>query len=261
MQPRRSGTFWGLWLGFCLLASGEWQTCQAQWASEFQLGTIQVHSEVPAEKIIGTLQQLPALKERIEQTLQIKIEATAIDVQIFASQRSYRNYIRPRVPEAVNRPALFVKGPDTLWVYVTYQSGWETDLRHEMTHAYLHSTLPYLPIWRDEGLAKYFELPAERAGLNADFAKSVAWRIRLRQGLRSTDLEGLKELTDMRGDHYRDCWAWVYYCLHSSPQTRLALQSYLQTIQRQEVAGRFFQHLEKQVPTAVTDAPAFFRNL
>ena len=261
MQPKSARADW--WLGICVcwLICGSVNEVCAQWVSEFQFGSIRVHSEVQAERIAPALQQLPALRERIEQTLQLELESCTIDLQIFASQRSYRNYIRPRVPDGVNRPALFVKGPDTLWVYVTYQNGWETDLRHEMTHAYLHGTLPYLPIWLDEGLAKYFELPAERSGLNADFAKSLAWRARLRQGLRSTELESLKDLTEMRGDHYRDSWAWVYYCLHSTPQNRLVLQTYLQTIQRHEVAGRFFQYLQMHAPSALNEAPGYFRNL
>ena len=37
------------------------------------------------------------------------------------------------------------------------------DLRHECTHALLHANLPMVPLWLDEGLAEYFEMPeAER---------------------------------------------------------------------------------------------------
>ena len=36
-----------------------------------------------------------------------------------------------------------------------------TDLRHELTHALLHGVLKDVPLWLDEGLAGFFELPPD----------------------------------------------------------------------------------------------------
>ena len=41
-----------------------------------------------------------------------------------------------------------------------------TDLRHELTHALLHGVLQDVPLWLDEGLAVYFELPPANEGVN-----------------------------------------------------------------------------------------------
>jgi hypothetical protein len=39
----------------------------------------------------------------------------------------------------------------------------ETDLRHECTHALLNAALPVVPLWLDEGLAEYFEVLPQSA--------------------------------------------------------------------------------------------------
>ena len=52
------------------------------------------------------------------------------------------------------------------------------DLRHEVAHGYLHAVVPNLPLWLDEGLAEYFEVPRGLDGVNrphVDRACRRAW--------------------------------------------------------------------------------------
>ncbi len=231
------------------------------WIVQFQYQQYRVHSEVPTREIAGGLKSLNRLKQALKEKLQIQLSDQPIELHIFSSQKSYRAYVGPRVPEAVNRPAVFVRGPDALWVYVVYRRGWEVDLRHEITHAHLHGCLPYLPIWLDEGLAKYFEVPDSQHGFNKTLYQNLIWRLRFRRGIRSAELEKLNSFVEVRPEHYRDSWAWVYFCLHSSPESRAFIQQYLQKIQAEEVPGSFFENFSQFSPGFAQQAVRFYRNL
>ena len=81
--------------------------------------------------------------------------------------------LRPRRPQRVRpfpqvllsraaaAPSL-LPGPGAARVVYTYSSPrLEEDLRHEATHALLRGGYGDLPLWLDEGLAEYFETPAD----------------------------------------------------------------------------------------------------
>ena len=51
-------------------------------------------------------------------------------------------------------------------VYTYWGNRIQQDLRHELTHAILHSVLKDVPLWLDEGLAEYFEVPHGWKGVN-----------------------------------------------------------------------------------------------
>ena len=117
------------------------------------------------------------------------------------------------------------------------------DLRHEVTHAYLHSVLPNIPLWLDEGLAEYFEVPRGRHGLNRDHLARILEKDGPKEPLASVPLESpgemlyrppnLARLESLSADHflpqedYAECWAWVHFLLESGPDTKLLLQEYL----------------------------------
>ncbi len=240
--------------------SGNFSLHAQEWVTRFQYEQYRVYSQVPNREIAAGIKDLKSLRQAMKENLQIKLSDQPIELHIFSSQKNYRAYVGPRVPEAINRPAVFVKGPDALWVYVVYRRGWEVDLRHEMTHAQLHGALPYLPIWLDEGLAKYFEVPNSKRGFNKSLHQNLIWRLRFRQGIRTTDLENLTSFVEVRPEHYRDSWAWVYYSLHCSPGTRRFFQKYLQDIQAEEVPGSFFENLSRYSPDYNRQAVKFYRN-
>ena len=58
-------------------------------------------------------------------------------------------------------------GPRDLLVYTFWSDHLRQDLRHELTHALLNGVTKEVPLWLDEGLAEYYELPPERDGMNA----------------------------------------------------------------------------------------------
>jgi hypothetical protein len=101
-------------------------------------------------------------------------------------------------------------------------------LRHEVAHGYLHAVAPGLPLWLDEGIAEYFEVPRGSDGMNpphvdllSDMMQHDGWR---------PNLERLEQLTDaaaMDQRHYAEAWAWVYFLLHADTQSKQLLTTYL----------------------------------
>ena len=63
-------------------------------------------------------------------------------------------------PDFAERRAVFLKSDTRLMVLAHWHDGLGEDLRHELIHGYLHAEFNWLPLWLDEGLAEYFELPA-----------------------------------------------------------------------------------------------------
>jgi hypothetical protein len=108
----------------------------------------------------------------------------------------------------------------------------EIDLRHEMTHAIIHASIPVVPIWLDEGLAKYFEVPLrDRAGKNP-YMREVRNKLQFGLGgVPSLDrLSKLETIDDMGAKEYRESWAWTHFLIHRSPETHRLLAAYLQML-------------------------------
>jgi hypothetical protein len=83
-------------------------------------------------------------------------------------------------------------------------------------------------LWLDEGLAKYFELPAGRHGLNEQYVRQIA--AAMDQGAWHPCLARLEQLpptVDMSQEDYVEAWAWVHFLLNSRPACNDLLRRYL----------------------------------
>ena len=86
-------------------------------------------------------------------------------------------------------------------VYTFYGEHIRQDLRHELTHALLHSVLRDVPLWLDEGLAEFFELPPEADGVNTQHLDALS------RAQFQPDLARLEQLTlveQMKPPEYRE---------------------------------------------------------
>jgi hypothetical protein len=88
-----------------------------------------------------------------------------------------------------------------------------------------------VPLWLDEGLAEFFEVPAAWDGLNPQHLA----QLRLDKSLAAVNarlnlprLEQLSEVGKMTPADYREAWAWVHLMLRSTPGAKKVL---LDTIQ------------------------------
>ncbi|MCA8996543.1 MAG: hypothetical protein KDA80_06155 [Planctomycetaceae bacterium] len=242
------------WMAILVFATSlaTWQSALGQWAENRKIGPFQLRSEFALSDEQGQelLREMSRLQDDVEQMLGLKTGLDPIEVNLFRTKSSYQNYLKVRVPEGVSRPALFVRGTDMGRVYVYRHWGFEQDLRHECTHAVLHNTMPYVPLWLDEGLAEYFEVPASHRPSGNDHLNSMkkkilfGWKPDLRR------LEQLGSLREMDGDDYRESWAWVHFMMHGPPEVRQVLADYLYDIQHGNLAGKLSDRLFAKHPDA-----------
>jgi hypothetical protein len=148
------------------------------------------------------------------------------------------------------RPALFILEGGSPGVYTYRKSDLDVDLRHECTHALLHSALPVVPLWLDEGLAKYFEVPAAQRAFDHPYFDDLKWKWSLRLGMVRTieSLEQREDLTQMDAADYRCSWAWVHFMLHGPEAAHRALVQYVASYQQWEPAGKLSLRLAEAVP-------------
>lgn len=222
----------------------------AAWVEQYQVGSFEIRSEFRLRDIESLLIEIGELESDLETALRLKIEPSSIQLNLFANRRSYRSYMSRNVPEGVNRKALFVKSADQARVFAYRSLDFEVDVRHECTHALLHSALPFIPLWLDEGLAEYFEVEPRRRLAGSDHLKSLRWSTRLFWRPDLADLESHRQVARMGSDDYRESWAWVHFLLHESRESREVLISYLQAIEQGKPPGPLSRRLAAVMPDA-----------
>ncbi len=209
-------------------------TASAEWVDERRAGPFDLRAEFALTDDEGRslVREMELLKTDVETLLAIKATDDPIQVNLFASVRTYREHLSQRVPEGMSRPALFVKGADMSRVYVYRRKGYSTDVRHECTHAVLHNALPFVPLWLDEGFAEYFETPAAQRSSGSPYLKSLKRAILFRWKPNLQRLEVLEDLGDMHDDEYRESWAWVHFMVHGPQEVRQVLSDYLYDLEQ-----------------------------
>jgi hypothetical protein len=133
-------------------------------------------------------------------------------------------------------------------VYVHSGHELATDLRHETTHAVLHSLLPSVPLWLDEGLAEYSEVPEAECRLGHRHLKATLDKIRQHEVRRIESLESIRDMSSMQPADYQDAWAWIHFSLHGPEPARLVLAEFLQDIQRRKLIEHFSQRARQAIP-------------
>jgi hypothetical protein len=197
-------------------------------AQKLPVGQLVFHSDFDLGKDHRMIRQLTFEREDICNTLGLPPSNEPIDVFLFRDTDRYREFLARHFPNVPSRRAFFLESDSRLSVYAHWSDRMAEDLRHEVAHGYLHSVVPGLPLWLDEGLAEYFEVPHGQQGLNqphvellAELAKHNGWRPDMRR------LERLTDAAQMQQSDYAESWAWVYLFLHSPPERRELLTQYL----------------------------------
>jgi hypothetical protein len=174
------------------------------------------------------VRELTAERDDVCRTLGLPCSNEPIMVYLFRDAKSYSECLSQDFPSVPTRRAFFLETDTQLAVYAHWSDRVAEDLRHEVAHGYLHAVAPGLPLWLDEGLAEYFEVPRNQAGFNrphlellADLTKHNGWQPDLER------LERLSDITQMDQQSYAEAWAWVYFLLESEPQGRELLTRYL----------------------------------
>jgi hypothetical protein len=195
--------------------------------------------------------ELGDLREQVFRELQLPPSNTVVLVYLFEDRDRYDRFMKARYPDLPRRRAFFVAQPrtvggsDELLVYTFWGERVRQDLRHELTHALLHSVLKDVPLWLDEGLAEFFELPPDNNGVNPQHVDQ------LRKNTFVPDLarlERMNQVSEMSPSEYREAWAWVHLMLRGPADGRSALLAYLQQLRATPTPGPIQPRLAAAVP-------------
>jgi hypothetical protein len=220
-----------------LVAAAAWTGCRSVWLP-FS-APLPTEHEVPGEQLVfecdfdlprdhRLVRELKAERDDISAALGIPPSEEQIHVHLYRDAEKYSQILARKFPSVPSRRAFFVETDTRLEVYAHWSDRVAEDLRHEVAHGYLHASVPALPLWLDEGLAEYFEVPRGHGGLNrphlellADLMEHNGWRPNL------VELERLKSAAEMDQTDYAEAWAWVYFLLESDPERHELLTAYL----------------------------------
>ncbi len=199
--------------------------------------------------------ELADLREHVFQELKLPNSTRLVKVYLFDDQDRYEAFMHTTYPGLPKRRAFFVAQPggigvgEELLVYTFWGKRVREDLRHELTHALLHSVLKDVPLWLDEGLAEYFEVPAEWKGINSNHLEQLRLVSATTSRPDLSRLEALGEVNQMTPDEYREAWAWVHLMLHDVPDARSVLIKYLQHLQHNPHAPPLSRQLAVVYPS------------
>jgi hypothetical protein len=204
----------------------------------FRLSQYVFYSDFEVNRGLPIFSELASLRDQVYRDLQLPNADTIIYVHLFETKDRYERFMKSRYPELPRRRAFFVaqprvRGTEELLVYTYWGDRIQEDLRHELTHALLHSVLSDVPLWLDEGLAEYFEVPPGWKGINyqhLDHLRRTGGASSFRPDL--ARLEQLSQVDQMKPAEYRESWAWVHFMLHSSSRTKKILVTYLQELRK-----------------------------
>jgi hypothetical protein len=194
------------------------------------------------------LQELRTQRTLVSTKLGLPISDEPIHVYLFPTSEKLESYLRVHYPTLPKRRAFFVESDTRLTVYAYWGDRVAEDLRHEVAHGYLHSVVPNLPLWLDEGLAEYFEVPPLERPVRKDYLDRLKWNIRLGTIPRLVQLEGKRDLTEMGEADYRYAWAWVHFMLHGPAEARDELVNFLADINASTPPGRLSERLARRLP-------------
>lgn len=216
--------------------------------------------ELPREHRLFT--ELEARRKDVHETLGVPVSEEPIYVYLFSSADSYADFLQQRFPDFPHRRAFFVETDTKLEVFAYWGDRVAEDLRHEVAHGYLHAVVPGLPLWLDEGLAEYFEVPRTADGRHELHIRKL--NEALDRGDWKPDLARLEQLQhpdQMAQQDYAESWAWVHWLLESSAENRAILRQYLARLRVTGSAPSLSQNVTNQVPHADQELVDWLRRL
>jgi hypothetical protein len=205
-------------------------------------------------------EELSSLELELQRTLAMPPAEQPVDVYLVENQKQHKALLHQLFPEVPYRRALYVQRGGQGSVYAYLHDELAIDLRHECTHALLHANLPVVPLWLDEGLAEYFEMPKQRRAFEHPHFKKLGWNLRFGMIPKMQSLEKCQDLAEMGGAEYRFAWAWVHFMLHGPLPVHRALVHYLADIRRGNPPGQLSQRLTQAVPELDQQMVLHFKN-
>jgi hypothetical protein len=227
---------------FCRAAHGE------DWVDQRREGRFQLYANFSLDGSNPLVAELRQLERDMATALGLKTTGEPVHLILFRDQASYDRYLEHYFRGAPARRALFIKGSMPGWVFAYQNTDYEIDLRHETVHALLHSELPNVPLWLDEGLAEYYEVAADRRVYESPYLSTVKWEASFLRVPSLGALEALHDVSRMGQADYRAAWSWVHFMLHGPPDAHRALVDYLADTREHRRPGSLNDRLRTTVP-------------
>ena len=195
---------------------------------KLRVGQLLITSDFVLTSDHRLVRELTAEREDVSRTLGLPLTDEPIEVYLFSNTDRYRQFLARYFPTVPSRRAFFLESDTSLVVYAHWSDRVAEDLRHEVAHGYLHAAVPGLPLWLDEGLAEFFEVPRGHNGLNRPHVELLSEMMELEKWQPNiAKLEQLSDAAELQQIDYAEAWAWVHFLLQSSPESRGLLISYL----------------------------------
>ncbi len=235
-------------LGIAACLSGASVDAANRWPDERTAGPFICHADFSLQPHENLLLELTRLQDDLVRELGVPRSREIVHVYLFARPATYKRYLASYFPQAPVRKALFIKERGAGMMFAYGSADLEIDVRHEGTHALLHGALPMVPLWLDEGLAEYFEVPPHERTHDNPHLKSIQRSLWLKGAPRLEALEQLGRLEEMGTAEYRDAWAWVHFMLHGPPEAREELVGYLRNVAAYSPPGNLSDRLRRRLP-------------
>jgi hypothetical protein len=226
-----------------------------QWPVELSVGRFEIHADFELDQRQLLVSELESMRDDLPATLNIVASSHPVHVVLFESPNEYHRYMQNYFPQLPTRRAIFIqdRGPGMLFTH--WHADIANDLRHEITHAILNDHAQPLPLWLDEGLAEYFEVPGPQRFDGCEYLPQVIERAE--QGFIPSlkRLEEIASLDRFSNANYRDSWSWIHFLIHRSTATRELLSEFI----NQHRAGMQPLSLARQLSQTIPDANAEYR--
>jgi hypothetical protein len=218
------------------------------WVDRDSYGPFQCVAAFSLASLDGVDDDLARLEQELQRTLALPPARDPIEVFMLADEASHRAMLAELFPRVPYRRALYVQREGRAAVYAFRHPDLAIDLRHECTHALIHASLPEVPLWLDEGLAEYFEMPQPERAFGHPSLAAVRWNLRLGMHRTIESLEGADDLSQMGGVEYRFSWAWVHFMLHGPVAAHRALVRQLADLGRGKSETQMSARLRAAIP-------------
>jgi hypothetical protein len=232
----------------------------SRWIDSRQAGQFVCRADFALSGYEGLFPQLEQIQADLVRSLGIPAPHEQVELYLLHDQATYRQYLHTRYPQVPDRRALFVKGRGPGQVYAYRSDQLPTDVRHEGTHGLLHASLPTVPLWLDEGLAEFFEVPPERRAYDNPHLSELKWNLRLSGAPHLKPLEMKTDVSEMTAADYRHAWAWVHFMLYGSKDAHAELVRYMADLHAGKPAGQLSHRLERHVPDCEQRLVKHFKN-
>ena len=215
----------------------------ADWPYRIVSGPFVIHADYPLADKEPLLSELTQLQSDLQRQLRIDAPREAIHVYLFHDKNAYTAYMRHYFPHITPRRAMYIKSNSPGNVFAYDSSELAVDLRHECTHAILHASRIAAPLWLDEGLAEYFEVPRQERKTNNPHHSKMRPKFYWMKTPSLQRLESIESLDQMGAREYREAWAWVHFMLHGPAATNDVLLGFLKSLQNGQTAIPISQQL------------------